>query len=76
MKFRRPATLVATFEDGQIVLHNFLTRDRFACSAEYLEFLAKLDEWTMALKICSHIFPILSVSVWPVSWSSWSQLKP
>lgn len=45
MQFRRPATLVATFEDGQIILHNFLSRDRFACSAEYLEFLAKLDEW-------------------------------
>ena len=45
MQFRRTATLVATFEDGQIILHNFLSRDRFACSSEYLEFLAKLDEW-------------------------------
>lgn len=45
-KFRRAATLVASLEDGKIVLHNFLTRDRFACPAEYLEFLAKLDEWT------------------------------
>jgi SagB-type dehydrogenase family enzyme len=48
MKFRRAATLVATFEDGQVILHNFLSRDRFACSTEYLEFLAKLDEWHAA----------------------------
>lgn len=45
MRFRRAATLVTTFEHGQIVLHNFLTRDRFSCSAECLEFLAALDEW-------------------------------
>ena len=56
MKFRRPATLVATFEDGQIILHNFLTRDRFACSAEYLELLAKLDEWHGAEDLFSY-FP-------------------
>ena len=56
MKFRRPATLVATFEDGQIILHNFLTRDRFVCSAEYLEFLAKLDDWHGAEDLFSY-FP-------------------
>ena len=45
MKFRRAATLVATFDRGYIALHNFLTRDNFTCSAACLEFLAKLDEW-------------------------------
>lgn len=48
MKFRRAATLVATFENGQIVLHNFLSHDRFTCSLDYLGFLAGLDDWHSA----------------------------
>lgn len=48
MRFRRAATLVVTFEAGDMVLHNFLTRDRFGCSAECLEFLARLDDWHSA----------------------------
>lgn len=45
MRFRRAASLVATFEQGGIVLQNFLTRERFACSAECLKFLSDIDEW-------------------------------
>lgn len=54
LKFRRAATLVASFEDGRIVLNNFLTREQFACSAEWLEFLAKLDDWQDAGKLFTH----------------------
>ncbi len=45
MRFRRAATLTASFESGQIVVQNFLTQDRFTCSLECLQFLAKLDDW-------------------------------
>lgn len=45
MRFRRAATLAADFESDQIVVQNFLTKERFTCSAECLEFLAKLDDW-------------------------------
>ena len=45
MKFRRAATLTATFQSGQIVIHNFLTQDQFTCSMECLQFLAALDDW-------------------------------
>lgn len=45
MRFRRAATLAASFEDGTIAIHNFLTKDRFTCSMECLEFLSRLDEW-------------------------------
>ncbi len=48
MKFRRAASLVATFENGRIVLHNYLDRTRFSCSAECLEFLTRLDNWHSA----------------------------
>lgn len=51
MKFRRAASLVATFERHRVVLQNFLTRERFACSGECLEFLAKLDDWCPAAKL-------------------------
>ena len=51
MKFRRAASLVATFEQNGIVLQNFLTRERFSCSAECLEFLANLDDWCPAEKL-------------------------
>lgn len=33
------------FKDGEPLVQNFLTRDRFTCSGECLEFLAKLDDW-------------------------------
>lgn len=45
MRFRRAATLAADFESGQVVVQNFLTKQRFTCSAEGMEFLAKLDGW-------------------------------
>lgn len=45
MRFRRAATLTAGFEDGEIVVLNFLTQQRFSCSLECLQFLAKLDDW-------------------------------
>lgn len=45
MRFRRAATLAASFEDGAVAVHNFLTKDRFTCSMECLEFLSRLDEW-------------------------------
>ncbi|HEX2668690.1 MAG TPA: SagB/ThcOx family dehydrogenase [Gammaproteobacteria bacterium] len=45
MRFRRAATLSAGFDAGEIVVHNFLTQDRFTCSLECLQFLAQLDEW-------------------------------
>jgi SagB-type dehydrogenase family enzyme len=45
MRFRRAATLAADFEAGHIVVQNFLTKERFTCSSECLEFLAKLDDW-------------------------------
>lgn len=51
MKFRRAASLVTTFEQNGIVLQNFLTRERFSCSAECLEFLAKLDDWCPAKRL-------------------------
>jgi SagB-type dehydrogenase family enzyme len=56
MRFRRASTLTASFEDGKIVVHNFLTRDRFTCSQECLEFLAKMDEWHRAKELFRH-FP-------------------
>jgi SagB-type dehydrogenase family enzyme len=45
MRFRRAATLTAGFEAGETVIFNFLTQDRFSCSLECLDFLAKLDDW-------------------------------
>jgi len=45
MRLRRAATLAVTFQDGRAAVHNFLTRDNFTCSAECLEFLARLDDW-------------------------------
>lgn len=46
MKIRRAATLVATFEDRAPVVHNFLKKEMFACNANALDILARLDEWT------------------------------
>src|SRR5690242_17254058 len=45
MRFRRARTLMFGFENGELLVQNFLTRDRFTCSGECLEFLAKLDDW-------------------------------
>lgn len=45
MRFRRAATLTVGFEDGEVVILNFLTQQRFSCSLACLEFLAKLDDW-------------------------------
>lgn len=56
MKFRRAATLTATFQDGQVALHNFMTQDNFACSMECLEFIARLDNWHTAEEMFAH-FP-------------------
>jgi len=56
MRFRRAATLVATFDRGRIALHNFLTQDNFTCSAACLEFLAKMDDWHKAEELFT-LFP-------------------
>lgn len=45
MQFRRSATLAVSFEDRQVAILNFLTKDRFTCSGECLDFLARLDDW-------------------------------
>lgn len=56
MNFRRAATLAISLEDGRIAIHNFLTQDRFTCSAECLDFLAKLDRWHSAEELFGY-FP-------------------
>lgn len=56
MEFRRAATLTITFETGQLAVHNFLTKDRFTCSAECLDFLSQLDDWQPAGKMFEY-FP-------------------
>lgn len=45
MRFRRAATLVATLDGKRIILHNYLTRARYTCTAECLDFLAALETW-------------------------------
>lgn len=55
LRFRRAATLIVSLGKGRMVLHNFLTRDRFACPAEYLEFLTKLDDWTKPEELFAHL---------------------
>lgn len=56
MQFRRAATLTMTFEDGQLAVHNFLTKDRFTCSPECLAFLSSLNEWQPAERLFDY-FP-------------------
>ena len=63
MIFRRAASLVAIFERGGIVLQNFLTRERFSCSPECLEFLAGLDDWCGAEKLFTLVPDVDRVSV-------------
>ncbi|HEX7030071.1 MAG TPA: SagB/ThcOx family dehydrogenase [Gammaproteobacteria bacterium] len=46
MRIRRAATLACTFEGAEPVLHNFLTREMFACDARTVDVLAALDDWT------------------------------
>jgi SagB-type dehydrogenase family enzyme len=43
-------------DKGELLVQNFLTRDRFTCSGECLEFLAKLDDWHRPEDIFAH-FP-------------------
>lgn len=45
MRIRRAATLACTFEKQEPVVHNFLTKEMFACRADALDMLAALDEW-------------------------------
>src|SRR5690242_19621283 len=56
MQFRRAATITTSFENGQLAVHNFLTKDRLTCSMECLEFLARLDDWHPAEKLFEY-FP-------------------
>jgi hypothetical protein len=56
MRFRRAATLTVGFEDGELVIQNFLTQQRFSCSLDCLEFLAKLDDWQGDKQLLRH-FP-------------------
>jgi SagB-type dehydrogenase family enzyme len=56
MQFRRAATLTTSFEAGRLAVHNFLTKDRFTCSAECLEFLTQLDDWHSAEELFEY-FP-------------------
>lgn len=56
MRFRRAATLVVSFEEGRIAVLNFLTKDRFTCSAQCLDFLATLDDWHTPVELFNH-FP-------------------
>lgn len=48
MKFRRASTLAVSLDAGQIVVYNFMSGDKFACSAECLDFLSALDKWETA----------------------------
>ena len=54
MRFRRAYSLVMSYYDQQIGLHNFLAKTRFSCSAECLDLLAKLDDWRTAEEIAGY----------------------
>lgn len=56
LKFRRSSTLAVSLDAGQIIVHNFLSGDKFACSAECLGFLSALDRWKTAEAVFRH-FP-------------------
>lgn len=56
MQFRRAAAITTSFENGQLAVHNFLTKDNFTCSVGCLEFLAKLNDWHPAEKLFEY-FP-------------------
>lgn len=61
MRFRRAAALAVSFENSKIVLHNFLTNDRIACSDQAIDFLSKLDKWHTPRKLMRY-FPDASPS--------------
>ena len=61
MRFRRAATLTVGFEDGEVVVLNFLSQQRFSCSLACLEFLAKLDDWHRDKELL-HYFPDVEAS--------------
>ncbi len=48
IKLRRASTLSVSLDDGRIIVHNFLSGNRFACSPECLGFLSELKEWRAA----------------------------
>ncbi|HSC47300.1 MAG TPA: SagB/ThcOx family dehydrogenase [Gammaproteobacteria bacterium] len=56
MKFRRASTLAMSFEDGQVAIHNFLTKTSFSCSEQCLTFLADLDDWNTGEQLFAY-FP-------------------
>lgn len=56
MKFRRARTLVMTYYTGQFAVHNFLTKSRFTCSADALDFLSRLESWHTAEQVLGY-FP-------------------
>lgn len=56
MQFRRASTLIVSFEDAKLAVHNFLTKDRFSCSMDCLKFLSALDDWCPAERLFEH-FP-------------------
>ena len=62
-RVRRAATLIVSLEADRLVLHNFLTRERFACPAVYLEFLAKLDEWHQPEQLFAYLPDMDSASL-------------
>ena len=51
MKFRRATTLAASFEGSNIAVYNFITKQKFSCSLEGLQFITYLDEWRSAKRI-------------------------
>ena len=56
LKFRRASTLAVSLDADKIVVHNFLSGDKFACSGECLGFLSALDTWKTAEGLFRH-FP-------------------
>lgn len=45
MRIRRAATLAMYFENSNVVLHNFLTNERTACSKDVVEIMSRIDDW-------------------------------
>lgn len=48
VRVRRAASLVVTWESGRYKVHNFVTRQAFACKRACLELLTSLTDWTDA----------------------------
>lgn len=53
MRMKRSGALVFTPSDGQFVAYNFLTKSAFECSADLLDFLSKLTDWTDWGSLCA-----------------------